>query len=312
MRCDLHVHSARSGAATVPLLGRVAKESYAEPVAVYEALRAKGMDLVTLTDHDTIEGALEIAGLPGGFVSEEVTVYVDGVREIHLGVFDISETQHEAIAGRRHDAEALLAYLAEARVPTAFNHPFSALTGRRELKDLHLALARVDLVETRNGMLPQIVNDCARAAARAARLPGIGGSDAHALGSVAAAFTEVAGARSKEEFLDGLRRGLTVPMGRSGTYARMTRDLLAIAAGTYRHHLARAARGEGLPMFLGLTAALPSLLAMPMVSAFLALNERRFAPALLHRYQSSLGARLRPEPASAGPWGMGPMPAEVV
>ena len=54
MRCDLHVHSARSGAATVPVLGRVADESYAEPAAVYEALRAKGMDLVTLTDHDTI------------------------------------------------------------------------------------------------------------------------------------------------------------------------------------------------------------------------------------------------------------------
>jgi hypothetical protein len=31
------------------------------------------MDFVTITDHDTIDGAMEIAGRPGTFVSEELT-----------------------------------------------------------------------------------------------------------------------------------------------------------------------------------------------------------------------------------------------
>ena len=44
MRCDLHVHSARSGAVDVPPFTRVADESYEEPLAVYEQARRRGMD----------------------------------------------------------------------------------------------------------------------------------------------------------------------------------------------------------------------------------------------------------------------------
>src|SRR6185503_12063049 len=71
LRCDLHVHSRHSGPATLPLLGRLADECYSEPEQVYEQARRRGMDLVTLTDHDTIEGALRLAGRPDTFVSEE-------------------------------------------------------------------------------------------------------------------------------------------------------------------------------------------------------------------------------------------------
>ena len=34
MRCDLHVHSRHSGAATLPVLRHVARECYSEPRAV--------------------------------------------------------------------------------------------------------------------------------------------------------------------------------------------------------------------------------------------------------------------------------------
>ena len=97
MRCDLHVHSTRSGAVDLPVLNRFGNECYSEPGAVYERARRRGMDLVTLTDHDTIAGALEIASLPGTFVSEEVTCELPGGRKIHLGVWDIDEAQHEPV-----------------------------------------------------------------------------------------------------------------------------------------------------------------------------------------------------------------------
>jgi hypothetical protein len=52
----------------LPLLRYLADESYSEPEDVYEVAGARGMGLVTLADHDTIEGALELAGRAGTFV----------------------------------------------------------------------------------------------------------------------------------------------------------------------------------------------------------------------------------------------------
>jgi hypothetical protein len=71
MRCDLHVHTWYSGRAEVPVLEHVGRESYSHPLDVHDRARRRGMDLVTLTDNDTIEGALSLAHLPGTFVSEE-------------------------------------------------------------------------------------------------------------------------------------------------------------------------------------------------------------------------------------------------
>lgn len=40
-----------------------------EPEEVYDLCRQRGMDFVTISDHNCIEGALEIAHLPSTFVS---------------------------------------------------------------------------------------------------------------------------------------------------------------------------------------------------------------------------------------------------
>jgi predicted metal-dependent phosphoesterase TrpH len=278
VRCDLHVHSRHSGPSDLGPLGLVADESYSDPRAVYGEARRRGMDLVTLTDHNTIAGALEIAPLPRTFVSEEVSCVLPGGRELHVGVFDITEAQHEAIARRRDDAEALFAYLAEERIPAAANHLFSALTGRRETADLHHALANVTLVEARNGMMSEAVNDCAARAGRAAHKGAVGGSDAHTLASVAGAWTVVPGARTRDDFLDGLRRGLTLPAGRSGGYARLTADVARIAAGAYGAAARGCARGPAAAARLAaLVAAIPLLPLLPFVTAAVFLREQLFA-----------------------------------
>ena len=64
-------------------------------------------------------------------------------------------------------------------------------------------------------------NERARAAGRHAQLAPCGGSDAHTLATVARAYTCVL-ARDRTEFLEGLRAGLTIPAGRSGSYVRLT------------------------------------------------------------------------------------------
>jgi hypothetical protein len=55
MRCDLHVHTIHSGMCTIPVARRFCRESYTDADAVYERLKRLGMDLVTVTDHDSID-----------------------------------------------------------------------------------------------------------------------------------------------------------------------------------------------------------------------------------------------------------------
>ncbi len=91
-RCDLHVHSKASDRPSEWYLERIgAPESFTEPLEVYRTARARGMDFVTLTDHDTIDGALEIAHLPGAFLSCEVTAaFPEDGAPIHLLVWGIT------------------------------------------------------------------------------------------------------------------------------------------------------------------------------------------------------------------------------
>src|SRR5881392_123883 len=75
-RCDLHIHSRFSARSEEWLFRRFDfPDSYTDPRDLYHLLRQRGMDFVTITDHDTIDGNREIAGLEHTFISEEVTTY---------------------------------------------------------------------------------------------------------------------------------------------------------------------------------------------------------------------------------------------
>src|SRR5262245_52220047 len=81
MRCDLHVHTLHSGMCTVPLLNRICRESYNDPLEVYEVLKCRGMDLVTITDHDSIGASERLHKYSDFFLSEEVSCRTpDGTR----------------------------------------------------------------------------------------------------------------------------------------------------------------------------------------------------------------------------------------
>src|ERR1043166_6719100 len=116
MRCDLHVHTRHSGMCTVPVLNRVCRESYNEPLAVYEVLKRRGMDLVTITDHDSIEAAEALRPFPDFFLSEEVSCVTPSGTRLHMGVYDIEERHHVQFERRSDDLLSLLAYLREQRL----------------------------------------------------------------------------------------------------------------------------------------------------------------------------------------------------
>lgn len=102
-RCDLHVHSRFSDRSEEWLFRRFDfPDSYSDPRELYRLLRERGMDFVTITDHDTIDGNLEIAELEGTFISEEVsTHFPQDPCKIHLLVWGISEAQHTEIVAVR-------------------------------------------------------------------------------------------------------------------------------------------------------------------------------------------------------------------
>ncbi|MFH0958039.1 MAG: PHP domain-containing protein, partial [Pseudomonadota bacterium] len=76
MKVDLHVHSKHSKRPSEWILQKVGSpESFTEPLFIYEQAKKKGMTLVTITDHNSVDGCQEIEGLPGTFTSEEVTSY---------------------------------------------------------------------------------------------------------------------------------------------------------------------------------------------------------------------------------------------
>ena len=64
MRIDVHVHSKFSKRPSEWIFKKIGcSESYTEPLNIYRIAKNRGMTHVTISDHNTIDGALEIAHL---------------------------------------------------------------------------------------------------------------------------------------------------------------------------------------------------------------------------------------------------------
>ncbi len=230
MRCDLHVHTRHSGMCTVPLLDRICRESYNDPGAVYETLKNRGMDLVTITDHDSIDAVESLRKYPDFFLSEEVSALSPSGTKLHIGVYDIQEYHHQEIQRRRDDLLSLVAYLAEQRLFFTINHVYSSLTGPRTESDFTLFAQYFPGIEALNGQIPEVCNR--RAADLAATLDKaiMGGSDAHTMAALGRTYTAVSCAHNKEEFIAGLRYGQASLHGESGNYWKLTGAVIHLAS----------------------------------------------------------------------------------
>jgi predicted metal-dependent phosphoesterase TrpH len=286
MKCDLHVHSLHSGNCNIPFFSGFCRESYSDPEQVYQALKRKGMDLVTLTDHDSIEGAASLRRHPDFFVSEEVTCRMPSGTSLHVGVYDLTERQHVEIQRSRNDLLSLLAYLSEARLFFSVNHMFSALTGQRRLDDFFWFGEYFPAFEVLNGQMSPFHNRQARQHAESLGKVGLGGSDAHVIASLATSYTEVPRARSKSEFLSALRAGGGIPAGTNGGYLRPTRDIFGIAAGLIREKRAVALFAPLAPL-------------VPLATLAVRIHDAAFARIWARRIHPQgpfglLGGRIRP------------------
>ncbi len=131
LKVDLHVHSKHSNEPSQWLLRAAGcGESYSEPLRIYETARERGMDLVTVTDHNSLAGSLDIAHLENTFVSEETTAFFPEDKcKIHVLAYDITERQHEDIFRARHNVYELVDYLWSENVVHALAHPLYSVNG---------------------------------------------------------------------------------------------------------------------------------------------------------------------------------------
>ena len=261
---------------TVPLARRFCRESYNDPLALYETLKQRGMDLVTVTDHDSIDAVEPLRRFPDFFLSEEATCTLPSGMEVHVGVYDITERDHEELQRRRDDIPAFAAYCRERRILYAVNHVFSALTGSRTYADFALFEDVFPALETINGHIPAACNREAKVVSSLWRKIPLGGSDSHTLAELGRAFTEAPGARSRQEFLDALRAGHVRARGASGGFRVLTSAVWTIAVNVPREHA-----------WASLLA--PLLLAIPFVTLGASIRDRAFASLWGRR----LAARLR-------------------
>src|SRR5438445_10409313 len=94
------------------------------------------MNYVTITDHDTIDGCLQIIDLPHTFISEQVTTYFpQDPCKLHILVWGISQEQHGKIEGVRDNIFELQNYLLIAQIANSVAHPLYSIIGK--LYDSH-------------------------------------------------------------------------------------------------------------------------------------------------------------------------------
>lgn len=228
-KADLHVHSCHSHRPSSWVLKKIGcGESYTQPTYLYRTLKKRGMDIVTITDHNTISGCLEIAHLKDTFISEEVTTYFPQDNcKLHVLVYHITEGQHEEIVRVRKNVFDLVAYLRGEHIIHAVAHPMYSVNGMLRVdhfeqllllfKNLELNGAR-DTVQ--NTIITRIVSGLTRDTIeelanrhdidpwgdRPWKKCLISGSDDHSSIYMGTSYTEVSGASCLETFFEGIGR----------------------------------------------------------------------------------------------------------
>src|SRR5256885_6913242 len=240
-KCDLHIHSRHSARSEEWLFRRFDfPDSYSDPRELQRQLLERGMNFVTITDHDTIDGCLEIVDLPNTFISEQVTTYFpQDPCKMHILVWGITEKQHHDIVIVRENIFSLQRYLQSGRIAHAVAHPLYSVNGKLETSHLERLILLFKHFEGINGLRDALLSELAQelfASITAKKIEEfaerhnlepthrepwkkilVGGSDDHGGKFIASAFTETPEADSPGKFLAHVRDGACEARGEGGT-----------------------------------------------------------------------------------------------
>lgn len=273
-RCDVHVHSRHSDRPSEWYLDRIgAPESFTEPLEIYRLAKARGMDFVTISDHDSIAGALDIAHLPGTFLaSEETVTFPEDGCDLHILVLGVTEAQHRELQRRKRNLYDFRAFARSEGIVHVVAHPLFRVNDRLTLDHLEKVLVLFRLFEGVNGTrdpratalfdavlsaaTPALLSELAERhglevdfdPAEPLRYATTGGSDDHGGIYVATTWTETAPAESVAEYLAHLGAGRCRPGGEAGSSLKLARSFQTLAHDYYRARVLGGSRWKNDPL----------------------------------------------------------------
>ncbi len=255
---DLHVHSRFSNKPTYWALRKIrVPESYTQPEFIYRTAKEQGLDYVTITDHNCIQGALEIAHHSDAFISSELTVYFpeDGCK-IHVVVLNITEAQFAELQQARKNVYDLVAYCRKDGITHFLAHPLYVQNDRLTAEHVEKLLLLFNTFEVRNGararrfnrfieqLLKQLTpTDMERLAEQHGLVPYgdepwrkgfVGGSDDHSGLFIGRARTATRQVESLEDYLAGIRSGESWAEGENGDPLTLAHSIYGIGYSAYR------------------------------------------------------------------------------
>ncbi|MCC7354296.1 MAG: PHP domain-containing protein [Anaerolineae bacterium] len=192
LRLDLHTHS------------RYSYDSFQSLDAIIRAVRGRGLDGIALTDHDVLEGALELDARAGFRVipGEEIRTSAGEITGLFL---------HERIPPGLSPQETIKRIRAQGGL-VYVPHPLArGVPSRIRRAALDEMLPYVDIVEGFNARVPLGADDVAAQRLAASCNLAVGaGSDAHFPFEFGRGWVEIEDFATPEEFLANLRRGRIV------------------------------------------------------------------------------------------------------
>jgi glycosyltransferase involved in cell wall biosynthesis len=232
-----------------------APESYADPLRQYELCKARGMTLVTLTDHDNIDGGLQLIGRPDFFLSVEVsTRFPENDCAIHVLVYNITPAQHVELQRRRESVYDVSSYLRGEGLAYTLPHPLLSPNWKLDAVTLEKCLVLFPVFEAVNGLLDRRTDSdvahffasvtpgilaalskkhrIALAHGSPARLALTAGSDDHGQRRCGTIFTEVDGNLDATTYLRRVMAGNSRLVGKAGDLNAMA---MCIKQTAYEH-----------------------------------------------------------------------------
>ncbi len=189
LKADFHIHT------------KYSMDCNTSPKEIISRCLETGLNCIAITDHDSVEGAIEVQSLAPFpvIVAEEILTPQGEV----IGMF-----LKEGIPSGLPIEQAISHIKAQGAL-VCLPHPFDTFRGLRlDSKRIEELVEQIDIIEVFNARSP--IPRCstkAQALARKYGIPGTAGSDAHTPDEMGNTYVEMPEFNGRDDFLQALRKG---------------------------------------------------------------------------------------------------------
>jgi predicted metal-dependent phosphoesterase TrpH len=201
VRVDLHLHS------------HFSHDGQSSLEALIERSRACGLDRIALTDHNTVEGALQLAQM-----APELAIVGEEVKTREGEVIGLFITDRLVPYQRPEEA---MDHIHEMGGLTYVPHPLDRRRDHFRAERIVELADRIDIIETYNPWCEASANQAAAALASDLDKVAATGSDAHSARELGRSWMEIEDYADAQDFLLKLRQARHVVTDESGTGRRV-------------------------------------------------------------------------------------------